>query len=106
VRHNTRGISSNIIRILFTAGLVVCFLIIAAAAGLFVFDRVYKLTLASDILPDFTIEHKEESTGEVSYEPGEPLPRWEGTERVNVLVMGIDQPNTSRAPGAQTPCLS
>jgi LCP family protein required for cell wall assembly len=68
----------------------VLFLVIAGAAGLFVFDRVYDFTFASDILPDFTIRESEEPS-EVAFEPGKPLPRWEGTERVNILVMGIDQ---------------
>lgn len=85
----TRG-SSSIAQILFTAGLIVLFLVIAGAAGLFVFDQVYDFTFASDILPDFTIRESEEPS-EVVFEPGKPLPRWEGTERINILVMGIDQ---------------
>ncbi len=83
--------SSSIAQILFTTGLIVLFLIIAGAAGLFVFNRVYDFTFASDILPNFTMEETSDEPSEVVFEPGEPLPRWEGAERVNILVMGIDQ---------------
>ncbi len=89
--------SRSIAQTLFTAGLAVSFILIAGAAGLFVFDRVYEFTFASDILPDFTIGgHSEPS--DVVYEPGKPLPRWEGTERVNILVMGIDQREHEQGP--------
>jgi len=81
---------------LFTAALVVVFLMVAGAAGLFVFDRVRQFIAASDILPNLTIEDSNPS--DVSYEPGQPLPRWEGTERVNVLVMGIDQREHEEGP--------
>ncbi len=92
----TRG-SSSIVQVLFTAGLILLFLIIAGAAGMVVFGRVYDFTFASDILPNFTIEDTGEPS-EVVYEPGEPLPRWEGTERVNILVMGIDQRENEQGP--------
>ncbi len=81
---------------LFTAGLVVFFLVVAGTAGLFAFDQVRRFIAASDVLPDFTMEHDE--TGGVTYEPGKPLPRWEGTERVNILVMGIDQRKHEQGP--------
>jgi len=77
-------------------GLVLLFLVIAATAGLFVFDRVRQLIAASEVLPDFTMEHNE--TDSVVYEPGKPLPRWEGTERVNVVVMGIDEREHEQGP--------
>ena len=62
-----------------------------------VFGRVYDFTLASDIFPNFTIEDTGEPS-EVVYEPGKPLPRWEGTERINILVMGIDQRENEEGP--------
>jgi LCP family protein required for cell wall assembly len=77
-------------------GLALLFLIVAGMAGLIVFDRVRQFIAASEMLPDFTIEHNE--AGDVAYEPGQPLPRWEGTERVNVLVMGIDQREHEQGP--------
>ncbi len=88
--------SSSMAQKLFTAGLVVFFLVVAGTAGLFAFDQVRRFIAASDVLPDFTMEHDE--TGGVTYEPGKPLPRWEGTERVNILVMGIDQRKHEQGP--------
>lgn len=88
--------SSSTAQEIFAVGLVVLFLMVAGAAGLFVFDQVRQFITASDMLPDFTIEHDE--AGDVSYEPGQPLPRWEGTERVNILVMGIDQREHEQGP--------
>ena len=84
--------SDTTIQRLFTAGLVVLFLVIAALAGMFVFDRVRDFIAASDSVPPFI------SSGLVGEEPGTPTPdltrpdlTWKGTERVNILVLGIDQ---------------
>ncbi len=88
--------SSGTFHEILAVGLAVLFLVIAGAAGLFVFDQVRQFIAASDMLPDFTIEHNE--ADDVSYEPGQPLPRWEGTERINVLVMGIDQREHEQGP--------
>jgi len=90
--------STNLVQQLFTVGLILLFLMIAGVAGLFVFDQVRQFIVASDMLPDFTIEHNDNGTGGVVYEPGKPLPRWEGTERVNILVMGIDQRENEQGP--------
>lgn len=90
--------STRVVQQLLTVGLILLFLTIAGLAGLFVFDQVRKFIAASDILPSFTIEHHNDETGGVVYEPGKPLPRWEGTERVNVLVMGIDQREQEQGP--------
>jgi LCP family protein required for cell wall assembly len=99
VRRNARRMrgSSSIAQTLFTAGLVILFLIIAGAIGFFVFDRVYEFTFADNNLPDFTIEHNS-SPSEIVYDPEQPLPRWEGTERINILAMGIDQRENEEGP--------
>jgi len=83
--------SSSIIQSLFTAGLVVLFLAISAVAGMFVFDQVRRYIAASDSPAPF-------SPGSGTTESGTPTPDltsrdlvWKGKERVNVLVMGIDQ---------------
>ena len=91
------GQSRNLPQRLLAVGLVLTFLIIAGVAGLLVFDQVRQFIAASDMLPDFTVETDVETIG-VAYEPGKPLPRWEGTERVNVLVMGIDQREHEQGP--------
>jgi LCP family protein required for cell wall assembly len=98
LRRSTNGgqFSNGVAQKLFAAGLILLFLVIAALAGLLVFDRVRNFISASEMLPDFTIEHQEPES--VIYEPGEPLPVWEGTERVNVLIMGIDQREHEQGP--------
>jgi LCP family protein required for cell wall assembly len=76
---------------LFTAGLIVLFLTISVVAGVFVFDQVRQYIAASDSPPPFT-------SGSVSTERGTPTPDltspslvWKGKERINILVLGIDQ---------------
>ena len=83
--------SASVIQSIFTAGLVVLFMTISAVAGVFVFDQVRRYIAASDTPPPFT-------TGPVSSDPGTPTPDltspsnvWTGKERINILVMGIDQ---------------
>lgn len=83
--------SASIIQSVFAVGLVVLFMTISAVAGVFVFDQVRRYIAASDAPPPFT-------SGSVSTDPGTPTPDltspsnvWEGKERVNILVMGIDQ---------------
>jgi LCP family protein required for cell wall assembly len=93
---NTGQSPTGVAQKLLAAGLILLFLVISALAGLLVFDQVRKFIAASEMLPDFTIEHQE--TESIAYEPGQPLPRWEGTERVNILVMGIDQREFEQGP--------
>ncbi len=83
--------SSSIVERLFTAGLVILFVVISAAAGVFVFDQVRRYIAASDSPPPFI-------PGGGSTESGTPTPDltspdlvWQGKERVNILVLGIDQ---------------
>jgi LCP family protein required for cell wall assembly len=88
----------GIARAFLTLLMLLLLLAIAGAVGLTVFGQVYDLTFASDMLPDFTIESTSGDPSEVVYDPGKPLPRWEGTERINVLVMGIDQRQQEQGP--------
>ena len=82
---------------LFTAFLVILFVAIAFTAGRLVFDQVRQSIASSTILPDFTI-NQDESSEVITYEKGKPLPRWKGTDRVNVLVMGIDEREFEQGP--------
>ena len=88
--------SGNLIRKLLTAGFIVLFLMLAAAAALFAFDQVYQFTVAAENLPPFTIESEESDN--VGYVEGKPLPVWKSPERVNILVMGIDQREYEEGP--------
>jgi len=83
--------SAGLLQRFFTATLVVLFLVISAVAGMFVFDQVRRRIAASDSPPPFT-------TGTAIADEGTPTPDltspglvWKGKERVNLLVMGIDQ---------------
>ncbi len=83
--------SASVIQSIFAGGLVVLFMTISAVAGMFVFDQVRHYIAASDAPPPFT-------SGSVSSDSGTPTPDltspsnvWEGKERINILVMGIDQ---------------
>lgn len=81
---------------LFAIGLIVLFLTVAGMAGLFVFDYVRQFIAASDELPVFT---EPEPSDQVGWNPQtDPLPVWTGTERVNVLLMGIDQREYEQGP--------
>ncbi len=82
---------TNLIETIITGSLVVILLTVAAVAGMFVFDRVRQLIAASDSPPPFSSSNGGETSEGVDYEKGDPLPVWQGTERVNVLLMGIDQ---------------
>jgi len=98
VRRNSTqgGRPSSLPQKVLTAGLIVAFLVVSAVAGFFVFDQVRRFIASSQILPDFTIESQEPE--QVTYDAGQPLPRWEGTDRVNVLAMGIDQREHEQGP--------
>jgi LCP family protein required for cell wall assembly len=89
--------SSTTAQKLFTAFLVILFVAIAITAGRLVFDQVRQSIASSTILPDFTIK-QDEPSDVVHYEKGQPLPRWKGTDRVNILVMGIDQREFEQGP--------
>ncbi len=98
MRHSTRQVRqpSNTIQKLLTMGLVVLFLAVAGMAGLFVFDYVRQFIAASNQLPGFT---EPVSSAQVGWDPQtDPLPVWTGTDRVNVLLMGIDQREYEQGP--------
>ncbi|MBN1976449.1 MAG: LCP family protein [Anaerolineae bacterium] len=94
-RHISRRSSSGAQR-LFTAFLVLLFLVIVVVAGLLVRDEVRRSVAASEIWPDLVTQPDEPR--QVVYEEGQPLPRWKGTDRLNILVMGIDQREHEEGP--------
>lgn len=99
MRRSSRRIgqgSSSGAQKLFTAFLVLLFLVISVVAGLLVRDEVRRSVAASEIWPDLVTEPDEPK--QVVYEEGKPLPRWKGTDRVNILVMGIDQREHEEGP--------
>ena len=78
--------------LLMRVGLVVIYLIITGVAAYVVHSRVREQVAKSDILPDFTISKlPDEESPNVERVEGQALPVWKGTDRVTVLILGIDQ---------------
>jgi LCP family protein required for cell wall assembly len=71
----------------FVFSLALLFLFITGSIGYLCYRQVRGLVIGSDFLPDLTSRNP----GEIEWRPGDPLPTWEGNERVNILVMGIDE---------------
>jgi polyisoprenyl-teichoic acid--peptidoglycan teichoic acid transferase len=79
-------------RTLIQVGIVLIYLIVTGSAGYVVFSRVRSEVANSDILPDFTIQKTQtEESSNVERVEGETLPVWTGTDRVTVLILGIDE---------------
>ncbi|MCD4739397.1 MAG: LCP family protein [Anaerolineae bacterium] len=70
--------------------LVLISLLILLIANLVTFTRVREMAARSEMLPIFTTRDKGPSIN-VEYEEGEPLPSWTGTERLSILLLGIDE---------------
>ncbi|MGC9467560.1 MAG: LCP family protein [Anaerolineae bacterium] len=73
-------------------GLVLIYLIGTAVSAYIVFVRVRDEIAGSDLLPDFTIgKPTDQESPNVERVEGEALPIWTGTDRVTVLILGIDE---------------
>lgn len=70
----------------FTTALAVLFVVIVTSIGYVFFQQVQAWVAASDLLPS----PNQSGNSGLEWQPGEPIPTWEGKERVNILVMGID----------------
>ncbi len=79
----------------FTLGLAVTFLLVAGGIGYIFYQQVRAWVAGSDFLPG---SNPSPGNPVIDWQPGEPIPTWEGKDRVNVLVMGIDA-----RPGEQGP---
>jgi LCP family protein required for cell wall assembly len=68
------------------------FLLVTAMAAYMVFTRVREQIANSDIFPDITIKKTAEvPVGDESPDEPETLMDWDGTDRITVLVLGIDE---------------
>lgn len=76
--------------LLMRVGLTLIYLIITVTANVIVFTRVREMAAASEMLPILTTDEKGPSPN-VEYEEGKTLPEWTGTERITVLILGIDE---------------
>ena len=79
-------------KLLMRLAVVLIYLIAAGVGGFVTFTRVREEVAGSDFLPDFTINTPvDEENPNVERVEGETLPVWTGTDRVTVLILGIDE---------------
>jgi LCP family protein required for cell wall assembly len=75
-------------QLFFLTSLALLFIVVSTGIGYTLFTEVREAVASSNMLPDFF------QTTEATPEPGETsveLQRWEGNERINVLLLGIDE---------------
>jgi polyisoprenyl-teichoic acid--peptidoglycan teichoic acid transferase len=78
--------------LLMRIGLLLIYLIVTAVAAFIVHHRVRERIATSELLPDFTISRLPDGESpNVERVEGQALPVWKGTDRVTVLVLGIDE---------------
>ncbi len=82
-------------------GVLLIYLIITGTLSLVTFLKVREMAAASELLPDFTLTERGPSPN-VEYEEGATLPTWTGTERITVLLLGIDERAQWDEPGWRT----
>jgi len=87
--------SANRAQTVFVLSLILLFLFIAGGIGYAFYLQVREWVASSDILPNMTSNNPGEG---INWVPGQPLPTWEGTERVNILVMGVDERESEEGP--------
>lgn len=78
--------------VLIRVGIALIYLIVLSVSAFVVFQRVREQVAQSDLLPDFTLNRPETSDSpNVERVEGEAIPVWTATDRVTVLILGIDQ---------------
>ncbi|MBN1180620.1 MAG: LCP family protein [Anaerolineae bacterium] len=82
-------------QIFFVSSLVLLFVVVASGVGYLLFGQIREMFANSDILPPIFPEQED---GESSLPPTISLQPWSGTERVNVLLMGIDERSNEQGP--------
>lgn len=82
-------------QVAFFVSLLVLFLIVSTGVGYILFLQVKDLVAGSTFLPSVFGGSQEEGPGAL---PEVTLKPWEGTERVNVLLLGIDERQNEEGP--------
>ncbi|HOU14698.1 MAG TPA: LCP family protein [Anaerolineae bacterium] len=77
--------------LLINISLALIYLVLTAAAGYTIYFTMRHSVATSDILPEFTIKQTENESPNVGHVEGETLPVWTGTDRITVLILGIDE---------------
>jgi len=78
-------------RLLINLGILLIYVLLTTVAGFAVFVKVRQGVSVSEILPEFTIQQPEQESPNVGRVEGETLPVWTDTDRITVLIMGIDE---------------
>ncbi len=71
----------------YVIAIAVLFVVVALGIGYVFFQQVKAWVAESDLLP---APNQTSGNSGINWQPGDPIPTWEGKERVNILVMGID----------------
>jgi len=79
----------------FVVSLILLFLVVSGGIGYLLFEQAREWVAGSDFLPDFFSEETEEGANPGVSTLWQP---WQGTERVNVLVLGIDERESEDGP--------
>ncbi len=82
-------------QVTFVLSLLVLFFLIAGGIGYAFYIEIRNWVANAEGLPELTSNNPNEG---LNWSPGRPLPTWEGTERVNILVMGIDERESEEGP--------
>jgi len=86
----------NRLPLILTVGLALVFLVITIAASLFLLSWVRGIASDSGILPGVSASSSDSPY--VQRKPGQIIPTWIGTERVTVLLLGIDERQQENGP--------
>ncbi len=84
-----------------TVGIALVYLAILGVSGFFVFSKVRETVAASNMLPNFTLNTEANPNVVSAEEDGEEttiLPEWTDTERLTVLMLGIDERQHEEGP--------
>jgi len=78
-------------KLLINLGILLIYVLLTVVAGFAVFVKVRQGVSVSEILPEFTIRQPERESPNVERVVGETLPVWTDTDRITVLILGIDE---------------
>lgn len=78
-------------KLLINLGIVLIYVLVTVTAGFAVFVKVRQGVSISEILPEFTIKQTERESPNIGHVEGETLPVWTDTDRITVLILGIDE---------------
>jgi LCP family protein required for cell wall assembly len=76
-------------KLLINLGILLIYVLLTIVAGFAVFVKVRQGVSVTEILPEFTIQQTEQESPNVERVEGEDI--WTGTDRITVLILGIDE---------------